>query len=327
MSGPTSSPAAWFSRLRPTPRPVEPSPRADDPRLAEVAAFWSDGEPEVKAGQPVLIGFPQDEGVRRNRGRPGAAEAPGEIRRWLYRMTPCDGDADLSLLDLGDVRIDGDLEASQDSLATVLDVLLRRGAVPIVLGGGHETAYGHYLGYVRAGLRVAILNLDAHLDVRPCLEGRGHSGSPFRQALEHPTHPLPGDRYVCLGAQSFAVSREHADYVRRGGGKIGWRSEVRGRLGQAFDQERQRLTLDGPLYLTLDVDVVQAADAPAVSAPNPNGLCGAELLDCVQLAGASPGVASLDVVEVVPQLDRDGQTARWAALAVWHFLAGLARRA
>src|ERR687884_322191 len=49
-----------------------------------------------------------------------------------------------------------------------------------VLVGGHETAYGHYLGYVRAGRPVGIINLDAHLDLRPVEGGRGNSGTPFR---------------------------------------------------------------------------------------------------------------------------------------------------
>jgi len=82
-----------------------------------------------------------------------------------------------------------------------------------VLGGGHETAYGHFLGYVGAKKKVGTLNIDAHLDVRPCSDGLGHSGSPFRQALEHPTQPLAGDHYVCLGAQPHSVSHAHWKYV------------------------------------------------------------------------------------------------------------------
>jgi formiminoglutamase len=270
--------------------------------------------------------------VRRNHGRPGAAEAPREIRRWLYRLTPWDGaqDADLSrlgLLDLGDLRIDKDLEATQAALGEVVGALLLTGAVPIVLGGGHETAYGHYLGYVRARQPVGIINLDAHLDVRPWLLGRGHSGSPFRQALEHPDQPLRGDRYVCLGAQPSSASREHALYVRGKGGTIRWAAEVRGRLLESFTRECERLVGTGcPVHVTLDSDVVRAADVPGVSAPNPLGLPGEEVAACARLAGASPAVSSFDIVEINPSLDPDGRSTRWAAVAVWHFLAGLTRR-
>jgi formiminoglutamase len=63
-----------------------------------------------------------------------------------------------------------------------------------------------------------------------------------------------------------------------------------------------------------------------VSAPNPLGLSGEEVAACARLAGASPAVSSFDLVEINPSLDRDGRSARWAAVAVWHFLAGLACR-
>jgi formiminoglutamase len=303
--------------------------------------FWTDGEPVLRAGQAVLIGFPQDEGVRRNSGRPGAALGPPAIRHWLHRLVPLDPieATDLSrtsLLDLGDVKVEGGLEASQEALAEVIGNVLRRHAVPIVLGGGHETAFGHYLGHLRSPKRdlpntpqdqVAIVNLDAHLDVRPCLDGRGHSGSPFRQAMEFTPHPLPGKQYVCLGAQPSSASRDHVDYVRQRGGTIAWCPHLRGQLCAAFATQSDRLHYAGcRLYVTLDADVIQAADMPAVSAPNPSGLSGVEVLQCVQLAGRTPSVASFDVVEISPPLDRDGQGARWGALAIWHFLAGLSKR-
>ncbi|HZY85079.1 MAG TPA: formimidoylglutamase [Gemmataceae bacterium] len=306
--------------------------RPDDPRLGECVELWSGGAADLRPGRPVLIGFPEDEGVRRNGGRPGAAEAPRAIRHWLYRLTPFDAStgadlARLRLLDLGDVRTDGGLEASQEALGEVVAAALTAGALPVVLGGGHETAYGHYLGYARAGWVVGVINLDAHLDVRPYAPGQGHSGSPFRQALEHPSHPLPGDLYCCLGAQPFSVSREHADYVRQRGGTIRWRSEVAGRLEEELGRQCKRVTGNGcPVYLTVDADVVRAADVPGVSAPNPLGLDGAAVAACCRAAGETPGVTSFDLVEINPQLDRDGLSARWAALSVWHFLAGLARR-
>jgi formiminoglutamase len=333
MSGSSSSAAAWFTRLEPA-APYEPSPRRpDDPRLGECVTFWDGGgSPDLHRGWPALVGFPQDEGVRRNGGRAGAAEAPAAIRRRLYALAPWDPvrDADLAargLLDLGDVRASADLEASQAALAAGVAAALAAGAVPVVLGGGHETAYGCFLGYIAAGRPVGVVNLDAHLDVRPCLGGLGHSGSPFRQALEHPTRPLgPGD-YVCLGAQPHAAAREHVRFARRHGCVLGWLPEVRGRLAQAFAAECERLWAAGrSVHFTLDADAVHSADVPGVSAPNADGLPGAEVLACVERAGASPAVAGFDLSEINPRLDPDGRAARWAAVAVWRFLVGLALR-
>ncbi len=331
MSNASSNADAWLARLEPTKMPATVH-RPDDPRLGECVTFWREGTPELWAGRPVLVGFPQDEGVLRNRGRTGAADAPAAIRHWLYRLTPWDAvhDADLAalhLLDLGNVRWDGDLEQSQEALAEVIAAILTAGAVPIVLGGGHETAYGHYLGYVRANRQTALINFDAHLDVRPLIEGRGHSGSPFRQALEHPTHPLPGDCYVVLGAQPFAVSREHLRYVQGKGGIIHWAERTGDRLEAVCRDEIHRLAVrGGSVYVTLDSDVVCQADVPGVSAPNPLGLSGQAVAACAAAAGSSPEVASFDLMEINPSLDRDGQSARWAAAVIWHFLVGLSRR-
>jgi formiminoglutamase len=332
MSGASSSGAAWSSRLEPIHRAEDVFGRPDDPRLGDVIEAWQ-GEPAaLRPGRAVLVGFPQDDGVSRNHGRPGAAEAPREIRLWLHRLTPWDGARGINLadnppLDAGDVRRAGTLEEAQEALGEVVGAILQAGAVPVVLGGGHETAYGHYLGYVAAGLPVGIINVDAHLDVRPCPDGHGHSGSPFRQALEHVTHPLPGDRYVCLGAQPHAVSRQHDEYSRQQGCVVRWCSELQPSLAHHLGEQRDRLAAAGcRVYVTLDADAVRMADVPGVSAPNPAGLSGQEVIAAAHLAGCSSEVASLDLVEINPRHDRDGQSARWAALVIWNFLVGLQAR-
>jgi formiminoglutamase len=334
MSGASSNKAAWSSLLDPPVAYEEPSGgrRADDPRLGELMEIWQRDPQALHPGRAVLVGFPVDEGVRRNGGRVGAAEAPREIRRWLHRLTPWDGEAGVTLgnpplLDLGDIRAQGSLEESQQALGKVVAEVLHARAVPVILGGGHETAFGHFLGYTLAGIPVAIINVDAHLDVRPLSKEGGHSGSPFRQAREHGHRPLPGDHYVCLGAQPSQISRDHFRYVRDGGGTVFGANETRGQLVSVFQREVKRLKRKRcQVYVTVDADVVQAADVPAVSAPNPLGLAGAEVAALARAAGETPSVASFDLVEINPRLDRDAQSARWAAVTIWYFLAGIVKR-
>src|SRR5438552_2655721 len=97
MSGRSSNVAEWFTRLEPAMAPTDIVRRPDDPRLGEIIECWQGDLSALKPGRGVLIGFPQDEGVRRNHGRPGAAEAPAEIRRWLNRLTSCDCQAGVDL--------------------------------------------------------------------------------------------------------------------------------------------------------------------------------------------------------------------------------------
>src|SRR5262249_33420539 len=150
----------------------------------------------------------------------------------------------------------------------------------------------------------------------------------FRQAMEHTEQPLPGRLYSCVGAQPFAVSREHSCFVQERGGRVWWRGgSADPSLEFAFTEETDRLTAEGcRILLTVDADAF-AADVPGVSAPNPAGFRGDEIAFAAYSAGALPEVASMELVEINPLQDVDGRSARWAAMAVWHFLMGLAHRA
>src|SRR5205085_1304444 len=116
---------------------------------ADRIVSWHGNLSALVPGRAVIVGFPQDEGVRRNAGRVGAALAPAEIRRWLGKLTPFDPVSETNLtqlppLDAGNVRISGTLEETQKALGEVVAGIMETNAVPIVLGGGHETTYGVY---------------------------------------------------------------------------------------------------------------------------------------------------------------------------------------
>ena len=299
--------------------PAPPSTAPDDPRLGHLLGrALAPGEPP----RVVLAGFPSDAGVRRNGGRPGAAEGPAAIRRALYRMTPdvthVQGFTALveRVHDLGDLEVSGDLEEDQAQLGHALAPHLAAGAVSIVIGGGHETAFGHFLAHASAAAPVRILNWDAHADVRELRDGRAHSGSPFRQALEHPSGAC--DFYTVAGLQPSAVAASHLEYVcARGSAHM--RSAVSAELISA-------LYAASPTLISFDLDAVDVASAPGVSAPSTDGLRVPLWLDAARRAGRTSSVRGVDVVELSPPLDPDGRTAALAARTVWAVLQGLAER-
>jgi formiminoglutamase len=221
-------------------------------------------------------------------------------------------------LDLGDLETSGDVELDQSRLGEILAPHLDRGTFVIVLGGGHETSYGHFLGYAGSGRGVEILNWDAHADVRELRNGEGHSGSPFRQALEHPSRACR--RYTVAGLEPHLVARAHLEYLEQHGRAV-WRSDVDRDAIAAIYQGVEPATL-----VSFDLDAVNQAAAPGVSAPNAAGLTGELWLEAAYAAGRCPAVSSADVVELNPVVDRDGHTARLAALTVWWLLRGCAER-
>jgi len=306
---------------KPAMRPVAidtPASAEDDQRIGHLLGRSEDR-------WVSLVGFPSDEGVRRNGGRPGAAAGPAEIRRRLFRMTPDASSTRFTRLiehthDLGDVGVTGDLEADQDTLGAVVAEELASGRFVVVLGGGHETGYGHFLGYARRNAPIEILNWDAHADVRPLVDGRAHSGSPFRQAREHASGTCR--RYTVAGLQPHSLAAAHRAYVEAAGGQAILRHQVGTPTPLALLD-----ALEHDALVSFDLDALDQSLAPGVSAPATDGLGLEVWLRAAEEAGRCRRVFSIDVVELNPELDRDGQTARVAALTVWRFLRGLASRA
>lgn len=301
------------------------SERAKDPRLGDLIVKNKDQEIPTTATVAIL-GFPSDEGVRRNGGRPGARDGPSAIRRALFKMTPSAREKNTFMellkgtVDLGDLQLTDDLNSNQETLGQVVATLLGSGTIPIILGGGHETSYGHFLGYARNKTKHSIINFDAHPDVRPLIDGQGHSGSPFRQVLEHESCTC--QKYHVLGLNPFAVSASHLEYLEQKSAVYTWLDSLsRDKVSELFERGHE-----GQVLCTFDLDALNQALAPGVSAPNPAGI-GLDLwLHAALQAGLCPGIRSLDIVELNPTHDLDDRTARVAALTIWQFLLGLSRR-
>lgn len=298
-----------------------PQTAADDPRLGR---WLADSHARASGADVVILGFPSDAGVARNGGRPGAAGGPAAIRKALYRMTPDarapEAYADLleRAADLGDVEVTGRVEEDQVRLAEAVSPHLNRRTV-IVLGGGHETAYGHLLGYVHAEQPVHVLNWDAHTDVRDIGAAGAHSGSPFRQALDHPSGLVLS--YSVAGVHPWRVASAHADLVRARGGRLVWSEDLDTGVVDRLVQETPRRAL-----ASFDIDAVSAPEAPGVSAPGVGGIPVPVWLHAAEACGRAEAFGSFEVVETNPALDHDGRTATLAALTVWHILRGLAAR-
>lgn len=299
-----------------------PDTADDDPRLGHLL----DGDPRKPDDLlAVILGFPVDEGVVRNGGRAGAADGPHRLRQWLYAMTPDSRSIGSfrellhATADAGNLADDASLTQLQKKLAGVLGRYLRHDVVPITLGGGHETAYGHFLGYVKAERPVSILNWDAHSDVRPLKKGRPHSGSSFRQALDHPSGRCRS--YTVAGLLPHSTAPAHVRFVEDHDGEYRWEDEV-----TKSDVEQLYQEAPDPTLVTFDLDAVDQSYAPGVSAPAAGGLDQDTWLHAAYHAGRCPNVASVDVVELNPRVDVDDRTARLAALTVMQILRGLVDR-
>ncbi|MGM7643768.1 formimidoylglutamase [Nocardia sp. JW2] len=264
-------------------------------------------EPGVDPGDCVFVGFASDEGVRRNKGRPGAVDGPDALRRALSPMAL---PAPLRAFDAGTIAVtDQRLEDGQRRLGDTVTALLDAGAFPIVLGGGHEVAFGTYLGLAGAerarGATIGILNLDAHFDLRP--DPVPSSGTPFRQILESGADV----RYAVLGISQPANTTILFDTADRFGVRYLLDDDCTAERARAFVADF--LAGIDLLYLTIDLDVLPAAVAPGVSAPAAFGVALPIVQAVCDQTAASGKLVVADVAELNPALDIDNRTARTAA--------------
>ena len=272
----------------------------------------------------VLIGFASDEGVRRNKGRRGAAAGPDALRAALSSMALAEP---LPVTDAGTVAVAGEeLEAGQAALGRAVTAALDAGRLPIVLGGGHEVAYGTYLGVADSQLRqrqprLGILNLDAHFDLRS--DPVPSSGTPFRQIAEAEESAGTSHRYDVIGISQPSNTNALFDTARR----LGVRFLPDDRCGIA-DRDVVDDFVTGFLddvdivYLTIDLDVLPAAVAPGVSAPAAYGVPLEIIQRVCDRVSASGKLAAVDVAELNPTLDVDNRTARTAARLIHRIVTG-----
>ena len=282
-----------------------------------------EGLPPAGTSTPAIIGYACDEGVRRNLGRPGARTGPEALRRALGKMPLLSG-GPAALPDAGDlVCAESGMEATQEAFASHIQSLVAGGYIPLAIGGGHDIAFGHYLGVRRAlgnEARLGILNFDAHFDLRQP-SPLPHSGSPFLQ-IAHACAETGSDfRYACMGVRRDANPQELWERAKElgtfvvPGEKMGLpdQEDVLSGLGTFLE------TLDA-LYLTIDLDGFSSAYAPGVSAASPMGFTPESFLPLLQVILESVILISMDIAELNPRLDRDGQTAVLAASLIHRIL-------
>jgi formiminoglutamase len=256
----------------------------------------------------ALLGLPDDTGVRLNNGRTGAAGGPKAFRAALSRYGIADSAAGYLPLvfDAGDVMPTGSLEKTHERVTEATTALLDRGLFPIAIGGGHDLTFPFVRAVAAKYPKLAGVYFDAHLDVR---ETAG-SGMAFRRLVE--------DCAVCAlhlhGFRPLVNSLEHLNWFRAHSGRT--------------HPENAKVALPKAknLFVSFDLDVLDAAHAPGVSALNPAGWNVREAEAWVRACGADPRVRCFDLMELNPAHDPDGRTARVAAHLFLTFLQGFASR-
>ncbi|MBN8622759.1 MAG: formimidoylglutamase [Flavobacteriales bacterium] len=266
----------------------------------------------------VLHGFAVDEGVRRNKGRVGAKDAPDIIRKNMSNFPVVH--PEFSLKDFGNVYCeDGNLENSQNKLAEKVAKTLEYRGKSIVLGGGHEVTFAHYSGIRKAfpNKKIGIINIDAHFDNREPENGLASSGTGFWQiAQEGNIHSLH------IGIQRNSNTLRLFDSAHQFGMKYILADELFfENLTHLYKEIDYFLENCDILYLTICMDVFNVAISPGVSALAYNGIfADSTFMHIFKHILKSQKLLAMDVAEVNPVYDIGERTSRFAASLVNEWL-------
>lgn len=265
----------------------------------------------------VLLGCPQDEGVRRNNGRVGASHAPHEIRSHFYRLQST-RQSDVKLFDAGDISEISSLEETHEALTKTVSRFLKDGKTVIVLGGGNDISYADVRGLKNVEDDFFAINIDAHLDMR--ISDQMTSGTPYRKLIEDEF--LKAEHFYEFGIRPESNASFYLKNAKKLGVNIHYLQDL---LDNGATQIFQNI-LDEigqrPFFLGLDMDSIRAADAPGVSASSPTGFSGQDVMQFIRLARRKQNLKLFEITEVNPTFDIDNQTSKLAAQFIYRFLFG-----
>jgi agmatinase len=219
---------------------------------------------------------------------------------------------DLRLHDLGDLHVTGDAEETLKRLEKVVTELLDEKKTPALIGGEHTITLGSARAFKERNC--AIIGFDAHLDLRNEYMNLKTSHTTFMRRLNEQVKP---ERLIEIGTR--AVCREELSYAKKAG--INYITANQIRNGGVEDTLKKIESLIGDvkqIYVTVDLDVLDPAFAPAVQNPEPNGLCSHMFYDLLD-GLCDSRVAAFDVVEVAPNYD-NGNSAVQAARTIFEML-------
>lgn len=306
-----------------------PVDASTNPRFAGIASFARLPRlDQVPSADVVIAGVPFDSGVSY---RPGARFGPSHVRESSRLLRPYNPALDVSPFDIAQVADAGDIAANPFNINEAIETieaaaleLTSDGAALVTIGGDHTIA----LPLLRAAAHrhgpVALVHFDAHLDTWDTYFGAEYThGTPFRRAVEEGI--LDTEALSHVGIRGPLYGKKDLEDDRRFGFGIVTSSDVYYQgVREVVDKLRQRLGTR-PVYVSIDIDVLDPAHAPGTGTPEAGGVTSRELLEIVR-GFAGLNVIGADVVEVAPAYDHAQLTGVAAAHVAYDLVSLMALR-
>jgi len=285
------------------------------PRLEDVASY-----------DVAVLGVPFDSGVTY---RPGARFGPSHIRQASRLLRPYNPAVDVSpfqslqVVDAGDVACTPfDIVTAVEQIDAAASELISDGRRLVALGGDHTIALPMLRAMHRVHGPIALVHFDAHLDTWDTYFGAPYThGTPFRRAWEEGL--LRSGHCGHVGIRGPLYSRQDLTDDAEMGFTIVTSQDFEDQSVSAIADRLLDRVGDGPVYLSVDIDVLDPAHAPGTGTPEAGGMTSRELLGLIR-AFAGTRLVGADVVEVAPAYDHAELTGVAASHIAYEYLSAMA---
>ena len=260
-------------------------------------------DPALLAGFDVaIVGAPTDDLVS---DRPGTRFAPRAIRSASCPPGPhleakIDAFSVLRVVDYGDAAVlPADPERSHAAIEATVGEVVTAGLIPIVLGGDHSIAEPDIRACARSHGPVGLVHFDTHTDTGTQVFGVDVSHGTPMYRLVRDGHVDP-KRYVQIGLRGYWPGEPEFAWQAEQGITSFYMHDVRELGIEAVVHRAVQLVGDGPVFLSVDVDVLDPAFAPGTGTPEPGGMTSGDLLWAMRMIAERLELVGADVVEVIP---------------------------
>ena len=315
--------------------PTERWPRGHDEKPDYAGLLTYGGAPytqdpaELEGVDVAIVGAPTDDLVS---DRPGTRYGPRAIRAASFPPGPhleagIDAFAALSVVDFGDAPvIPADPVRTHEAIETTVGQALAAGAIPVVLGGDHSISEPEIRACAAVHGPVGVVHFDTHTDTGKEVFGVEVShGTPFYRLVEQ--GHLDPRRYVQIGLRGYWPGEAEFAWQEEQGVTSFFMHDVRELGIKAVVRRTIEIVGSGPVFLTVDIDVLDPAFAPGTGTPEPGGMTTGDLLWAARTIAEGLDLVGADVVEVIPTAVGSADITALAADRIVHeILTGIALR-
>jgi arginase family enzyme len=285
--------------------------------LGEKIAHFSNSFPDLDQKTDIaIIGVQDDRNAVNNLG---CALGPDHVREKLYQLF--EGPYKTKIADLGNIRQGATISDTYFAVKTVVNELIKKGTVPVIIGGGQDITYAQYMAYEDLEQKVDLVIVDPRFD----LDDDGDidstettSNSYLNKIFLHEPNYL--FNFSNMGYQTYFAGQESLRVMDKLYFDVHRLGEISGQVGVAEPIIRNAS------MMSIDIGAIRSSDAMGNANATPNGFYGEEACQIARYAGFNDKLSSIGFYEFNPAYDSNGQTATLLAQMIWYFIDGFYNR-